>query len=206
MWDKSWKFINQSDMIHHKISNPDNKESKTKTSNGEMKRSSKGEKKENTQLTEQSLRTWSRDALESSIRDYLETTKSLESIELSVPPSSKTINNVLIKVNSDTVREYKKYMQAPMALRESMIQWRKKRILNLLEDITKDEEIRNKLKLEIDFLNSLNFYWTLKEKTLTPLLNMQVSFLNLRHKFQIQEWIIIYLIEDSLEKKELIVI
>lgn len=69
------------------------------------------------------------------------------------------------------MREYKKYMQAPTVLRDSLVELRKRKLKKLLERDTQNKG----LELEKDFLSTLPFYRAIKESTLCPLLTMQVS-------------------------------
>lgn len=61
-------------------------------------------------------------------------------------------------------------MQAPTVLRESLVGWRRNKLGNLLEKGLASEN----QKLEKEFLSTLPFYWTVKDKVLSPLLTMQV--------------------------------
>jgi hypothetical protein len=66
-------------------------------------------------------------------------------------------------------------MQAPVALRETLIKWRKKSIKEQFQNPLKHPNSDwERLQLEHDFLGTLGFYESMKEKILTPLLNMQV--------------------------------
>jgi ATP-dependent helicase STH1/SNF2 len=89
----------------------------------------------------------------------------------------------LTEVRSETVREYKKYMQAPVALRETLVKWRMDQIKQQFGDQERNQgKDWDRMQLEYDFLGTLGFYGAFKEKMLTPLLNMQVGngFSNLK--------------------------
>ena len=76
-------------MLVHKISNPDDKESKTERSNGEAGALPLVKEQKPEESPEQTARPWVRDALESGMEDYLQVTGNCESGHFSSIPSSK---------------------------------------------------------------------------------------------------------------------
>ena len=66
-------------------------------------------------------------------------------------------------------------MQTPAILRENLIKWRIGQIKEQFQKRDQHPKLDwEKLQLEHDFLMTLSFYGGIKEKILTPLLNMQV--------------------------------
>ena len=169
-------------MIVRKIGNPVDKESKTQPRNQETRKTVVSEEGSTGEHSEHPLTTWSTDPLESLMEDYLDQTDWFHQQRKSpVRKSNCAFNSQILgveltKVETETVREYKKYMQTPVAFRETLVKWRKRHIQEHFKNSTNHTNAHSqKLHIEHDFLSTLAFYGTLKEKVLSPLLNMQVS-------------------------------
>jgi hypothetical protein len=87
--EQTWKFINKSDMILHKIGNPVSKESKTKSTNVQTPGSGAQETGSTTQGHEQASGQWNPDPLESAIQDYLGPVSPQDLPRKSTPLNSK---------------------------------------------------------------------------------------------------------------------
>lgn len=83
-------------------------------------------------------------------------------------------------MDSKTVAEYKNYMSNPHKTRRRFIRWRQIQIKNLLQgkpELTKEQA--EQMRLESEFLNTLDFYNGIKDQILSPLVSMQVRLWNL---------------------------
>ena len=161
-------------MIVRKIGNPVSKESKTQPANEESRKTIVPEQGSSGKSLEQGPGPQVRDPLESLMQDYLDSSHWPQP-RVKSPPRKSASRPPLIPVETDTVREYKKYMQTPVALRDTLVKWRRRCIQ---EDFKLSSDcsgpVWQRRQLEHDFLSTLGFYGTVKEKVLSPLLNMQV--------------------------------
>ena len=163
-------------MLDHKLDNTVNKESKTKSGNQGQGPMINPDPDTFPSLSDRTQNSFLTDPLESQMADYLGLNDVLDQQSQMSPLNSKYPILPIIPVRSETVREYKKYMQAPVALRETLVKWRMARIKGQFANQDVDLETDwERLQLEFDFLSTLGFYGSLKEKILSPLLNMQVG-------------------------------
>lgn len=169
-------------MLVHKIGNPVSKESKTNPRNPETASPVTWQRTSRESPPEEAPDAWSTDPLECRIRDYLQETGRPDGPRVPLPLSSTAYStppvrrSFLMEVEPETVREYKKYMQAPITFRETLVKWRKTQIQNMLQNTPSNcPRTRQLCELEHDFLGTLGFYGALKEKVLSPLLKMQVK-------------------------------
>ena len=170
-------------MLVHKIGNPVSKESKTKSRNQQTPTGGAQETRSTVRMPEETSGPGRANPLESTIKDYLDPSSPVNLPRLNAPLNSKCIftqsnasSRDLIEVGTETVREYKKYMQAPVAFRETLVKWRKTQISSQLQNMASgSSDQRVLLQLEHDFLGTLPFYGSLKKKVMRPLLNMQVG-------------------------------